>query len=72
MRLGDLAALLARSQGRRGTGRLRPFVERADAPTRSVFEDAFVVSSNATGCRGPSSTSSSPATRSTSCGASRA
>jgi very-short-patch-repair endonuclease len=42
MRLGDLAELLARSPGRRGTGRLRAFVERADAPTRSVFEDAFV------------------------------
>jgi hypothetical protein len=39
--LDDLAELLARSPGR-ATARLRPFVEHADAPTRSAFEDAFL------------------------------
>ena len=41
LRLDDLAGLLARSPGR-STARLRPFVDRADAPTRSVFEDTFL------------------------------
>jgi very-short-patch-repair endonuclease/predicted transcriptional regulator of viral defense system len=39
--LEDLARLLERSSGR-ATTRLRPFVERVGAPTRSVFEDAFL------------------------------
>lgn len=39
--LEDLAQLLERAPGR-ATTRLRPFVERAGAPTRSVFEDAFL------------------------------
>jgi very-short-patch-repair endonuclease len=42
LRLEDLAELLARSPGRRATKRLRRFVELADAPTRSSFEDAFL------------------------------
>ena len=41
LRLDELAALLARSPGR-ATGRLRTFVDRDDAPTRSAFEDAFL------------------------------
>lgn len=41
LELADLAQLLERSSGRAIT-RLRPFVERASAPTRSVFEDAFL------------------------------
>lgn len=41
LRLDDLAALLARSPGR-ATGRLRTFVDRGDAPTRSAFEDVFL------------------------------
>jgi very-short-patch-repair endonuclease/predicted transcriptional regulator of viral defense system len=41
LRLEDLAALLDRSAGR-ATTRLRPFVEHADGPTRSTFEDAFL------------------------------
>lgn len=40
--LDVLAAQLARSPGRRGVGRLRRFVELADAPTRSDLEDAFL------------------------------
>ncbi|MGI8592806.1 MAG: type IV toxin-antitoxin system AbiEi family antitoxin domain-containing protein [Solirubrobacteraceae bacterium] len=41
LRLDDLAGLLVRSPGRT-TRRLRPFVDRDDAPTRSAFEDAFL------------------------------
>jgi len=41
LRLDDLAQLIARSPGR-STSRLRTFVDRHDAPTRSVFEDAFL------------------------------
>jgi very-short-patch-repair endonuclease len=41
LRLEDLAELLVRSPGR-ATLRLWPFVEHADGPTRSVFEDAFL------------------------------
>ena len=41
LRLDDLAALLAHSPGRT-TGRLRAFVDCRQAPTRSVFEDAFL------------------------------
>lgn len=37
-----LAAALARSPGRRATGRLRPFLHLGDGPTRSQLEDAFV------------------------------
>jgi very-short-patch-repair endonuclease len=37
----DLAALTRNSDGR-AAGRLQPFVEHADAPTRSAFEDAFL------------------------------
>jgi very-short-patch-repair endonuclease len=40
--LPDLAALLIRSPGR-ATTRLRPHVEHATQPTRSHFEDAFLV-----------------------------
>jgi hypothetical protein len=39
--LDRLADLLARSPGR-ATSRLRPFVTRPTAPTRSAFEDAFL------------------------------
>ncbi|MCW3067102.1 MAG: hypothetical protein JWN32_4274 [Solirubrobacterales bacterium] len=42
LKLDHLAAQLTRSPGRRATRRLRPFVENADAPTRSTFEDAFL------------------------------
>ena len=38
----DLADVLARVERRRALTRLREFVERADAPTRSVLEDAFL------------------------------
>jgi very-short-patch-repair endonuclease len=38
----DLAALLARSPGRRAAKRLRPFVHHATGPTRSDLEDAFL------------------------------
>ena len=41
LRLDELGALLADSPGR-STARLKPFVERAYGPTRSVFEDAFL------------------------------
>lgn len=41
LRLEDLAALIARSPGRT-TSRLRTFVDRDEAPTRSAFEDAFL------------------------------
>ncbi len=41
LRLGDLAAILDRSPGR-ATARLRPFVQHADGPTRSTFENAFL------------------------------
>jgi very-short-patch-repair endonuclease len=39
--LDTLEELLARSPGR-STTRLRPFVQRRTAPTRSAFEDAFL------------------------------
>lgn len=42
LRRAELAALLARSPGRRGVERLRPFAGQTGAPTRSVFEDTFV------------------------------
>jgi predicted transcriptional regulator of viral defense system len=38
----ELAIALSKSSGRRAATRLRPFIQRADAPTRSVFEDAFL------------------------------
>ncbi len=41
LRLDDLATILARSPGR-ATARLRVFVDRDQAPTRSAFEDAFL------------------------------
>ncbi|MGI8920850.1 MAG: DUF559 domain-containing protein [Solirubrobacteraceae bacterium] len=42
IRLNELAVLLDRSSGRRASGRLRGMVRQSDAPTRSVFEDAFL------------------------------
>jgi len=39
----QLAVALDATTGRRAVGRLQAFVERVDAPTRSVFEDAFLV-----------------------------
>jgi Transcriptional regulator, AbiEi antitoxin/Protein of unknown function (DUF559) len=42
MRLDELSNLLAGTHGRRGAIRLRPFLER-EGPTRSVFEDRFLV-----------------------------
>jgi very-short-patch-repair endonuclease len=39
----QLAVALTAATGRRAAGRLNPFVHRSDAPTRSVFEDAFLV-----------------------------
>jgi hypothetical protein len=41
LRLDDLAATLDRSAGR-ATVRVRPFVQHADGPTRSTFENAFL------------------------------
>ena len=41
LRLDDLAATLDRSPGR-ATVRVRPFVQHADGPTRSTFENAFL------------------------------
>ncbi len=38
----DLANAQARAMGRQAATRLKPFVEVADAPTRSVLEDAFL------------------------------
>jgi very-short-patch-repair endonuclease len=38
----DVVDLLARSPGRRGAPRLHALIARPDAPTRSVFEDAFL------------------------------
>jgi very-short-patch-repair endonuclease len=40
--LDELAALLPQLKGRRAGTRLRPFVDRSDAPTRSVLEDTFL------------------------------
>lgn len=42
VRLDQLAAALERAPGRRAITRLRPFLDRADAPTRSALEDAFL------------------------------
>jgi very-short-patch-repair endonuclease len=42
VRLDELAALLPQLKGRHAAKRLRPFVQRPDAPTRSVLEDAFL------------------------------
>jgi very-short-patch-repair endonuclease len=42
VRLDELAALLPHLRGRRAATRLRPFVERSAAPTRSVLEDTFL------------------------------
>ncbi len=39
----QLALALANTNGRRAAGLLRPFIDRTDAPTRSVFEDLFLV-----------------------------
>lgn len=43
VRLDDVAGLLARSRGRRAPARLAQFVDRGDQPTRSAFEDAFLL-----------------------------
>jgi very-short-patch-repair endonuclease len=43
LRPHDLGELLDRCPTHRGAKRLRPFVESHDGPTRSEFEDAFVV-----------------------------
>jgi very-short-patch-repair endonuclease len=40
--LEDVAAILVRSPGRRAAKRLKQFVQHADAPTRSTFEDGFL------------------------------
>ena len=37
-----LATAVAGASGRRASGRLRPYVDRPGAPTRSAFEDAFL------------------------------
>ncbi len=42
VRPDELAAALERASGRRAMTRLRAFIARADAPTRSVLEDAFL------------------------------
>ncbi len=42
VRPGEIAVALDRASGRRAITRLRAFTERADAPTRSVLEDAFL------------------------------
>jgi hypothetical protein len=42
LRHGELKRLLAQTRGRRAAARLRAFVDAADAPTRSAFEDAFL------------------------------
>jgi hypothetical protein len=42
VRIDELATLLDQLKSRRAGTRLRPFVERPDAPTRSVLEDTFL------------------------------
>jgi len=38
----EIAAIVARSPGRRATSRISPLIEQLGGPTRSVFEDAFL------------------------------
>jgi very-short-patch-repair endonuclease len=42
VQLDELAVLLTQLKGRRAATRLRPLVQRSDAPTRSALEDTFL------------------------------